>query len=104
MSSHNNKRHSVLCSLGLYALCALSLCVLNLSARPAEAAPFAYVANSGSGNNPSNTVTVGSRPADVAVTPDGKHVYVVNSGDNTASVIDAITNEVVDSPIPVGRN
>jgi YVTN family beta-propeller protein len=30
----------------------------------------------------------------VAVTPDGKHVYVTNVGDNTVSVIDTETNKV----------
>ena len=65
----------------------------------------AYVANNGSGllNNgvPGNTVsvittatgvvsatvTVGNGPLGVAVTPDGRHVYVANGGDNTLSVI-----------------
>jgi YVTN family beta-propeller protein len=37
----------------------------------------------------------------VAVTPDGKSVYVANNGSNTVSVIATATNQV--SPIPVGN-
>ena len=39
----------------------------------------------------------------VAVTPDGKHVYVVNTNTNTVSVIDTASNMVVGTPIPVGN-
>jgi len=51
------------------------------------------------------TVTVGSAPGGVAVTPDGKHVYVVNFGSNNVSVIDTITtpNTVV-ATVTVGTN
>ncbi len=41
----------------------------------------------------------------VAITPDGKHAYVANSGSGTVSVIDTATNTVVFGvgfPIPVG--
>jgi YVTN family beta-propeller protein len=43
------------------------------------------------------TVVVGSEPFGVAVTPDGKHVYVTNVGTNpgTVSVIATATNKVV---------
>ena len=41
------------------------------------------------------TVGVGRGPDGVAVTPDGKHAYVVNDGSNTVSVIDTATNPVV---------
>jgi YVTN family beta-propeller protein len=47
-------------------------------------------------------VTVGLGAAGVAVTPDGSKVYVANEGSNTVSVIDAATNTVIGSPIPVG--
>jgi YVTN family beta-propeller protein len=40
------------------------------------------------------TVTVGTFPEGVAVTPDGKHAYVTNEGDGTVSVIDTATNTV----------
>jgi YVTN family beta-propeller protein len=71
--------------------------ILAFSARPAAAAPFAYVANSDS-----NTVSVidtatnkvvgppiklgtGTGPVAVAVTPDGTHAYVANSGTGTVA-------------------
>jgi YVTN family beta-propeller protein len=38
----------------------------------------------------------------VAVTPDGRKVYVANSGSNNVFVIDTATNAVIGSPIPVG--
>jgi YVTN family beta-propeller protein len=42
--------------------------------------------------------------AGVAVTPDGKHVYVANQGPNTVSVIDTTTNMAAAATIPVGTN
>jgi len=47
------------------------------------------------------TITVGSNPKSVAVTPDGARVYVTNQGSNTVSVIDTATNAVV-ATIAVG--
>jgi YVTN family beta-propeller protein len=72
---------------------------------PAEAAPFAYITNQNNGTvsvidtgtNPPSvvaTVTVGGAPAGVAVTPDGKHVYVTDAG-NTVSVIETTGNAVM---------
>ena len=40
------------------------------------------------------TVPVGTSPFGVAVTPDGSHAYVANSGAGTVSVINTITNTV----------
>jgi YVTN family beta-propeller protein len=50
------------------------------------------------------TVPVGYYPYGIAVTPDGKYVYVANCGgqSETLSVIDAASNTVVGNPIPVG--
>ena len=78
---------------------------LALAASPAAAAPFAYVTNSldntvsviDTATHPPSvvaTVPVGSGPEVVAVTPDGKHAYVLNSG-GTVSVIRTATNRVV---------
>ena len=88
-------------ALGFMALCAVLAMGLGLMARPAEAAPFAYVTNSGVGtvsviDTPTNKVvgtpiTVGTTPAEAAVAPDGKHVYVANFRDGTVSVIDTTT-------------
>ncbi len=78
---------------------------LGAMAPSAEAAPFAYVVNSGDGtvsviDTATNTVVgtpipVGREPYGVAVTPDGKHAYVANRGSNNVSVIDTATNLVV---------
>lgn len=35
-------------------------------------------------------IQTGKKPHGVAVTPDGRKVYVTNEGDNTATVIDAV--------------
>jgi YVTN family beta-propeller protein len=92
------------------ALWAMLAMGLGLLASPAEAAPFAYV-----GNNHTNTVSVidtasntvvatvpvGNFPIGVAVTPDGKLVYVVVEGPAAVSVIDAANNTVV-ATVPVG--
>ena len=47
-------------------------------------------------------IAVGTNPVGVAVTPDGKTVYVTNEGDGTVSVINTATNTVIGSPINVG--
>ncbi len=44
---------------------------------------------------------VGTVPTGVAVTPDGKRIYVTNETDGTISVIETATNTVVDT-IAVG--
>ena len=43
-----------------------------------------------------------SIPINVAVTPDGKHVYAANLFSNSVSVIDTGSNAVVGTPIPAG--
>jgi len=78
---------------------------LGAMAPPAEAAPFAYVANGGDNtvsviDTATNTVVgipipVGREPFGVDVTRDGKHAYVANRGSNNVSVIDTATNMVV---------
>jgi outer membrane autotransporter protein len=67
----------------------------------------AYISNAGSNSvsvidTETNTVvgsplTVGSQPAGVAVTPDGKYAYVTNNGSNMISIIDTATNTVIGS-------
>ncbi|MGH6852376.1 MAG: cytochrome D1 domain-containing protein, partial [Methylocella sp.] len=95
---------------GFAAVGAVLAMGLGLKATPAEAAPFAYVANGATNTvsvidtaakKPVATVPVGKRPFGVAVTPDGKHAYVTNSADNTVSVIDTATNTVM-ATVPVG--
>jgi YVTN family beta-propeller protein len=85
--------------------------VLAFSARPAEAAPFAYVTNYNfagtvsvidtATNTVVATVDVGSFPLSVAVTPNGQRAYVTNQSSKSVSVIDAATNAVV-ATVPVG--
>src|SRR5262249_30349888 len=91
---------------------ALSLGLLGvmLGSIQAEAKPFAYVTNLGSGtvsvidtatNTVVATVPVGFAPRGVAITPDGTHAYVVNTNSDTVSVIATATNTVV-ATVPVG--
>lgn len=47
-------------------------------------------------------VRVGNGPSGVAVSPDGKLVFVTNAGDNTLTVLDEHTLQPVHAPIPVG--
>jgi YVTN family beta-propeller protein len=97
---------------GLMAFFAVTLAMgLGLMARPAAAAPFAYVVNQNddtvsvldtASKTVVATIPVGGSPEGVAVTPDAKHVYVANFfPSNTVSVIDTATN-TVGATIPVG--
>lgn len=88
-----------------WPLAAAGLFVLLACAGSAQAAPYAYVANI-DGEGPSNvsqfnvgaggllaplsppTVGAGSGPDGVALSPDGKSVYVTNLNDNTISQYD----------------
>ena len=111
MHSNNSNGSRAAWARGFMAFFAIVLAMgLGLAARPAEAAFFAYVANSNSGtvsvidtatNTAVATIPVGNVPLGVAVTPDGTHVYVANVNDNTVSVIRTATNTVVKT-IPVG--
>jgi YVTN family beta-propeller protein len=81
----------------------------NLSTAAATASPVAYVTHNGvpsaSGNTVSviatatntvvATVTVGSGPQAVALTPNGAFAYVANEGSDDVSVIATATNTVV---------
>jgi large repetitive protein len=83
--------------------------------KPTQDGKHAYVGNAVSGtvsviaiatNKVVATITLaaGSGPFGVAITPDGKHVYVANSCliCNVVSVIDTATNTVVGLPITLG--
>lgn len=54
-------------------------------------------------NTITNTISVGNSPDDIAASPDGKYVYVVNNGANSVSVIKTSTNTVI-ATVPVGGN
>ena len=116
MRSNNSNGSRAAWARGFMALFAVVPAIgLGLAAFPAEAQPFAYVANGGSdtvsvidtATQPPSvvaTVPVGMSPDGVAVTPNGKRVYVANASSNTVLVIGAATNTVVGLPIPVGVN
>jgi len=105
MQRNSSKRSLASCARGFAALWAVLVGGIAFSARPAEAAPFAYVANS-TGNSVSaidtatNTVVgspipVGSQPTGVAVTPDGIRAYVTDRGVASVSVIATATNALL---------
>ena len=109
MYSNNSHDGRAAPARGFIALWAMLAMGLSSMAGPAEAAPFAYVTNSNSSTvsvidtatNPPTvvgTIAVGSSPLGVAITPDGKHAYVVNIKPKTfgtVSVIDTASNIVV---------
>ncbi|WP_295824469.1 YncE family protein [uncultured Microbacterium sp.] len=81
----------------------------------AIAKSFLYVTNSGddtvsaidsrtiSQASPTvTTIDVGKKPGGIAVSAQGKSVYIANAGSNTVSVIDAASNTVVKT-LPTGR-
>jgi YVTN family beta-propeller protein/probable HAF family extracellular repeat protein len=74
-----------------------------ITALPAHAAPFAYVANASSNNvsvidtathTVTATLTVGATPDGVAITPNGAFAYVTNRDANNVSVIDTATHAI----------
>jgi YVTN family beta-propeller protein len=88
----------------------LTLLLLSAAAVAVEAAPFAYVTNSGSGtvsviDVASNTVVATvlgfTGPYGVAITPDGAFAYVANRLSLNVSVIDVASNTVI-ATVPVG--
>jgi YVTN family beta-propeller protein len=52
-------------------------------------------------NQPPTTTLVGTRPAGVAISPDGSRVYVANRGDGTVRVLDTTTDQILNT-ITVG--
>ena len=81
-----------------------ALVLLGLAGIPVQAAPFAYITNSGDNtvsvlDTATNTVVtivpVGSSPVGVAVHPAETFVYVANRGDNTVSILNTTTNTVM---------
>jgi YVTN family beta-propeller protein len=119
MYSNNRNGNRAGPARGFMALFAITLAMrVGLAAFPAQAQPFAYVANLGTigtvgtvsvidtaTNKVVATLQVPQGADAVAVTPDGKHVYVASQGANNVSVIDAATNTVLTGPgfpIPVG--
>jgi YVTN family beta-propeller protein len=109
MYRHNRNGRRATSARECMAVCAVPAMGLGLLASLAEAAPFAYVANEGSGTvsvidtatiPPSVVATVPvatfpNAPFGVAVTPDRAQAFVANNGfPGTVSVIDTATNTV----------
>ena len=49
-----------------------------------------------------NTIPVGEHPIGIAIDPNSRKVYVINSFSDSVSVINETTDKVIGSPIPVG--
>jgi YVTN family beta-propeller protein len=117
MHSNNSSGTRAASARRFMAIVAILLAMgLGVMARPAEAAPFAYALNPFSNSNTVSvidtatnppsvvatvTLPVGSLSFGVAVTPDGKHVYVTNINSANVFVIRTATNKVV-ATVPVG--
>src|SRR2546428_117434 len=91
---------------------AATVATMVAAARPASAAPVAYVANSGNGsvsvvdvetNAVLSTMPLGTNPFGVAVDPSGARVYATNRDDGTISVIDPAAETVV-ATVDVGSS
>src|SRR5207248_838429 len=87
--------------LALTASCAAGGLLAAVCPAQAATAYTAYVANWSAGTvSPINTatnvvdsaITVGTNPAGIAITPDGKTAYVANYGANTVTPINTATN------------
>ncbi len=85
------------------------LALLFVLCAAAQAAPFAYISNSGSNtvsvidtatNGVVATIPVGTQPTGVAVNATATRVYVTNRGSSTVAVIDAANNAVI-AAVPV---
>jgi YVTN family beta-propeller protein len=111
MHSNNSNKSRAARTRDFMALGAMLAMGLGAMAPAAQAAPFAYVANT-TGNSVSvidtatnkivgSPIPVGTNPEWDAVTPDGKHVYVTNINSASVSVIATATNTVI-ATIPVG--
>src|SRR5699024_4386572 len=70
------------------ALVATLATTLLVSGLGALWAPAAHAAGA------TTTVTVGTNPIGIAITPDGSHAYVANANSDNVSVIDTTSNTV----------
>lgn len=108
-------------ALAIYDMGSGKIDKINVGKGPAQVfvqsdGKFAYVANEGTEESPSNTVSkvnletktvettieVGKGAHGVVISDDNKYVYITNMYDATVSVIDNATNEVV-ATIPVDK-
>ena len=94
--NYTNKEPSLLSSKArssgnIYATVAVAIVSVLGSGTQAQST---VISNPAPKNNVITTVTVGSEPFGLVVSPDNKFVYVANNGDNTVSVINTKTNKV----------
>jgi YVTN family beta-propeller protein len=97
---------------GLAALLCLASLFVGVAGTRADAQTNAFVANTtanavdvidtATNAKVGNPIVVGTAPAQVAISPDGKHAYVTNTGSNTVSVIDTTDPPAVVGTFTVG--
>ena len=76
--------------VGILLVLFFSFCSLTLLSQPVRA------------NTVTTTITVGSNPEGIAITPNGNYAYVTNEGGTTVSVINTATNSVT-ATVTVGN-
>ncbi|HET9374252.1 MAG TPA: YncE family protein [Chthoniobacterales bacterium] len=70
---------------------------------PDSASNKVFVIDTATNTIVGSPISTGVMPIGVAVTPDGRYVYIANNGSNTVSVLDAVTDRVVGSvSVPAG--
>jgi YVTN family beta-propeller protein len=87
----HNVAFLVIVAATLFLLTTMVALFIGLS-RGAAASPQPQPSSSTTSNSVAATISVGTEPVWVAVTPDGRHAYVSNSGSDNVSVIDTIRN------------
>jgi YVTN family beta-propeller protein len=95
----------------LFSIALMSAVIILVLISITDAAPFAYITNSGSNNvsvintatdKVTATVDGAVEGPGIAATQDGKKVYVANMNSDNFSVIDAATNKVT-ATVPLGN-
>ena len=88
----------------------LLACILMVASASLVAAPFAYVPNEGSGtisiidtqtDATVGEIAIGGKPRGIAISPDGKRLYVSEQKGEHVDVIDTATKKFI-KKIPVG--
>jgi YVTN family beta-propeller protein/autotransporter-associated beta strand protein len=70
---------------------------------PNPASNKVFVIDTATNTVAGSPISTGVMPIGVAVTPDGRYVYIANNGSSTVSVIDTVTDKVVGSvSVPAG--
>jgi autotransporter-associated beta strand protein/YVTN family beta-propeller protein len=89
--------------IGTASLCDAQIEVNAYISDPNPASNKVFVIDTTTNTIVGSPISTGLMPIGVAVTPDGRYVYIANNGSNTVSVIDAVTDRVVGSvSVPAG--